>query len=210
MTTNCIDQIGEHVFVTNLFWTCNCETDSLCIDGLGECPHCGTKEEVGAPADISLVLKHADQLPKNRVQELIEAMTSGDESMYLEDILTSLAVDNGFHETDDTGALYLLSVADAINTLMRMIDEGEIFLQELTGDNYRDLLQHIADNITFDWDEEIRWRIRAWKEIKAEKAEEAADDEAFALEARAAAAEAIADEYFAPFDTPDQEPWDGC
>ena len=130
-------------------------------------------------------------------------------------MLLTIAKDNGFHESDDTGVLYVLTVADAANTLTRMMDEGEICLQELTGDHFRDMLQHIANDISFDWDEEIRWRIRSWKEIKdkedaAEETEGFAEEPSLADLQRAAAREAIADEHFAPFDDADQEPWDGC
>jgi len=47
------------------------------------------------------------------------------------------------------------------------IEEADckICLQELTGDHFRHILQHIANDITFDRDEEIRCRIRGWKEI---------------------------------------------
>ena len=127
-----------------------------------------------------------------------------------------LRKDNGFHESDDTGVLYVLTVADAANTLMRMMDEGEICLQELTGDHFQNMLQHIANDISFDWDEEIRWRIRSWKEIKDAKAKQPEETEGIAEEPsladlqRAAAREAMAEEHLAPFDDADQEPWDGC
>ena len=179
MTTNCIEQIGEGVFVTNLFWTCSCKEDFLCINGLGKCPLCNMKEADGAPADISTVLKHAAELDKNRVKALISAMTTSNENLCLEDMLLAIAKDNGFHESDDTGVLYVLTIADAANTLMRMMDEGEICLQELTGDHFQNMLQHIANDISFDWDEEIRWRIRSWKEIK-DKEEAAEETEGFA------------------------------
>ena len=37
MMTNCIEQIGEGVFVTHLFWICDCEGDFLCLtNGRGD------------------------------------------------------------------------------------------------------------------------------------------------------------------------------
>jgi uncharacterized protein YihD (DUF1040 family) len=213
-TKNCIEQLGD-IYVTQLFWICNCKEDFLCINGLGKCPLCNLQEEDGAPADISMVLKHAAELDKNRVKEIIESMTTKDENLCLEDMLLAVAKDNGFQESDDTGVLYILTVADAANTLLNMLEDGRIRLQELTGDNFRDLFQHIADNLTFDWDDQIRYVIEDWQNIRKTKAEEAedagirADEEALIAETRAAAAEAIADNHYARFDCDDQEPFDG-
>ncbi|MDX9863205.1 MAG: hypothetical protein RBT34_00215 [Anaerolineaceae bacterium] len=214
MNESCIENIGG-VYVTNLFWICNCKEDFLCINGLGKCPLCNLQEADGAPADISTVLQHADELDKNRVQEILNALTTENEDLCLEDLLLAVAKTNGFHESDETGVLYILTVADAVNTLLRMLDDKSIGLQELTGDNFQDLFQHVADNLTFDWDDQIRYVIEEWQDIRRTKAQEAEDaeiraaEEALIAEARAAAAEAIADNHYARFDCDDQEPFDG-
>jgi hypothetical protein len=214
MSEICIENIGG-VYVTNLFWICGCEEDFLCINGLGKCPLCNTEEADGAPADISTVLKHAAEVDPNRVQEILNAMTTENEDLCFEDLLLSVVEGNGFYESDDTGVLYVLTVADAVNSLTGMIDDESIGLQELTGDNLQDLFQHIADHLTFDWDNEIRYVVQEWQDIRRTKAQEAEDaeikaaEELLAAEAHAAAAEAIADEHHARHDYGDQEPFDG-
>lgn len=209
---NIIHQHGNgEIFTTPLFWICNCESGFLQLAAVEQCPHCKALAEESADADISLVLKHAGELPQIEVKKLINAInaTDDDEST-LEYMLAAIATDNEFCEGDGTGILYTLTIADVVGPLARMIEEKEIGMGELTGNTFQDMVQSIANNLAFDWEAEIRYRILAWQEIKNKKAEEMkAADEAFTAEARAAAAEAIADEHLAQYDLPDQEPWDG-
>jgi hypothetical protein len=156
------ERIGD-CYTTPLFWICACETDFLRSRTTQQCPHCQALAEESADADIALVLRYAKQLPEDETNQLLAAINAASEDNDLVEILQTLANHAGFALEDTNGAFYILTSADVIAVLSRMLEASELDFAELTGENLPQLLSYIKANLCFDWDTEIQSLIFAWR-----------------------------------------------
>ncbi|MCD4673342.1 MAG: cytochrome P450 [Anaerolineaceae bacterium] len=63
----------------------------------------------------------------------------------------------------DGGKLYQLAIEYVSSVLVKMIQNGEIALNELDGAGLSALLKHLEENIPFDLEDEIYNQIQEWR-----------------------------------------------
>ena len=177
-----IEKIGD-AYVTSKFWTCSCKEFPLHSEHEAKCPHCGVDQKEAAPANVALVMKHAEELKgvddaalMAVYNSILSADNTGPDDVYRADIIHSLAEHHGYSDEADTGILHRVIIQDVVNELTKMLDNHEVGMGMLTGDKFPDLLQYIENDLWFDVEQAVRCAIRGWLEVEkqnARKAEEA-------------------------------------